>query len=95
MCNIFCLPIPFLIFLDFVVSAFLSACFWGVIRNPGDFGQYFGPITDKDMLEELRELNEREEHPEKEVVIYLIIFAVLFVVITMIGCIGLYRIGRL
>jgi hypothetical protein len=95
MCNIFCLPIPFLIFLDFVVSAFLAACFGGALRNPADFGQYFGPITDKEILEELREIKERKEHPGKEVVIYLCIFAVLFVFIALIECVGLYRIGRL
>ena len=81
-----CLPLPMLFLGDLFMSALIAAMFWG-LRNPGDFGG----LTPEEYAKE----EYRRAHPQREVAIYLSIFAIVFVFITAILCIGLAKAGRL
>ena len=66
--------IPVMIIIIFITTTFISACIYGLFRNPGE------PTAMSD--EDYKREAEHRNNPIKEIKIYLTIWAITFIIVS-------------
>lgn len=71
-----CIPLPMTFLIIFLGTSFIASCIYGVLRNPGE------PTAMSD--EDFRKETKRRNNLRKEIKIYLIIWAITFIIMSLI-----------